>query len=126
MPSELDGRMFTYFFAENHILGCLGGILGRLGKIVWPSWSPKTPQRCAKISQNRPQEPPQRRLEGVPEASGRSLVTKSPRAAQNPPELDFDACGPGCWKSFSWILARFLVDVIHMLYHFSKFLEARF
>ena len=27
MPSELEGLIFPYFFAENRILGCLGGIL---------------------------------------------------------------------------------------------------
>ena len=92
-----------------------------------PRDAPKTPPRCPKISQNRPQEPPQRRLEGVLEASGRSLVTKKrPRAAQNHRDLDFGASGPGFWKFFSRMLARFLVDLIHMFYHCSKFLEVRF
>ena len=27
MPSELEGLIVPYFFAENRILGCLGGIL---------------------------------------------------------------------------------------------------
>ena len=27
MPSELEGFIFPYFFAENRILSCLGGIL---------------------------------------------------------------------------------------------------
>ena len=27
MPSELEGLIFSYFFGENRILGCLGGIL---------------------------------------------------------------------------------------------------
>ena len=27
MPPELEGLIFPYFFAENWILGCLGGIL---------------------------------------------------------------------------------------------------
>ena len=27
MPSELEGHIFLYFFAENRILGCLGDIL---------------------------------------------------------------------------------------------------
>ena len=27
MPSELQGLIFSDFFAENRILGCLGGIL---------------------------------------------------------------------------------------------------
>ena len=102
-------------------------MLGRLGNIFVASWDPKTSPRCAGISQNRPQEPPQRRLEGVPEASGRSLVTKKrPKAAQNPPDLDFGVSGYGVWRVFSRILARFLVDLIHMFYHCSKFLEVRF
>ena len=29
----------------------LGGILGHLGKIFGPSWAPKTPPRCAKMTQ---------------------------------------------------------------------------
>ena len=121
-----------------HILSCwksnlglswkhLGGILGRLGKIFGPSLDPKTPPRCPKINKNRPQEPPQRRLEGVLEASGKSLVTRSaqklPRNLQTlilvPPELDFGSL-------FLRILVRLLGDLIHMFYHFSKFLEVRF
>ena len=99
----------------------LRGILGRLGKIIGPSWAPKTPPRCAKISLNRPQEPPQRRLEGVPEASGRSIVTKNhPRAAQNPPDLDFGASRFGFWKCFSSIFARFLVDFMFEFEHFES------
>ena len=27
MPSELEGLIFSHFFGENRILGCLGGIL---------------------------------------------------------------------------------------------------
>ena len=100
MPPELEGLIFPCFFAENRILGCLGGILEAswvvLAKFFGPSWAPKTPPRCAKISLNRPQERPQRRLEGLPEASGRFIVTKKhPRAPQNPPDLDFGASGFG-------------------------------
>ena len=53
--------------------------MGRLGKIVGPSWAPKTPPRCAKISVNRPQEPPQRRLEGV------RCAKTAPRCLKMPP-----------------------------------------
>ena len=96
-------------------------------QIFWPFWAPKTPPRCAKINQNRPQEPLQRRLEGVSEAPGRFLVAKKhPRAAQNPSDIDFGASGSRFWKFFLRILARFLMDLIHMFYHFSKFSEARF
>ena len=97
--------------------------MGRLGKIFGPSWAPKTPPRCPKINQNRPQEPPQRRLEGVLEATGRSLVTKKrPKAAQNPPDLDFWVSGYGVWKVFS----RFLASIFggfnpHVLARFKVF-----
>ena len=121
MPPELEGLIFPYFFAENRIFGCLGGILEAswavLAKIFGPSWAPTTPPRCARISLNRHQEPPQRR---VPEASGRSRVTKKhPRAAQNPPDLDF--VPPDLWRFFFRILARFVVDLIQMFYHFQSF-----
>ena len=83
MPSELEGLMFPYFFAENRIVGCLGGILeaswAALAKIFGPSWIPKTPPRCAKISQNRSQEPPQRHLEGV------RCAKTAPRCLKIPP-----------------------------------------
>ena len=90
----------------------LGGILGRLGKFFGPSWAPKTPPRCAKLNQNRPQEPPQRRLQGVPEGSGRSLVTKGsaqelPRTLQTsilvPADLDFGGVFDGFWQDVWWI-----------------------
>ena len=53
--------------------------MGRLGKIFGPSWIPKTPPRCAKISQNRSQEPPQRHLEGV------RCAKTAPRCLKIPP-----------------------------------------
>ena len=63
MPSELEGLMFPYFYAENRILGCLGGILeaswavlanflGRLGWILGAQEASKTPQEASKISQD--------------------------------------------------------------------------
>ena len=57
----------------------LGDILGRHGKILGPSWVPMTPPGCAKISQNRAQEPPQSRLEGV------RCVKTAPRCLKMPP-----------------------------------------
>ena len=65
MPSELEGLNFPYFFAEDRILGCLGGILeaswtvlarflGRLGHprrfqdaLLGPQDGPKTYPRAA-------------------------------------------------------------------------------
>ena len=70
MPSELEGLIFPYFFAENRILGCLGGILCAswtvLAKFLG-RWAPKTLPRCATWAPRRPQD-----------------ATKTyPRAAQN-------------------------------------------
>ena len=60
--------------------------MGRLGKIFGPPWIPKTPPRCAKISQNRSQEPPQRRLEGVRCAKAPPRCLKMPpRWPKKPP-----------------------------------------
>ena len=126
MPSELEGLIFPYFFAENRILGCLGAILEAswavLAKILGSLGPPKTRPRCAKISQNRPQEPPQRRLEGVPEASGRSLVTKKqPRPAQNHPDLDVGASKPEFSRIFDikliyiWMFFWIILNKIYNL-----------
>ena len=100
--------------AHFHLLFCLksnlglswrhlGGILGRLGKIVGPSWDPKTPPRCPKINQNRPQEPPQRLLEGVPEASEVSCNQETPKSCPEPSR-------PRFWCLRTWILEVFFMD----------------
>ena len=77
MPSELQGLIFPDFFAENRILGCLGGILeaswavlakvlGRLGPprrlqdaLLGPQDGPKTRPRP---TQERPKTPPKTHL----------------------------------------------------------------
>ena len=77
MPSELEGLIFLYLFAENRILGCLGGILeaswtvlakflGRLGHPrrfqnapLGPQDGPKTRPRP---TQERPKTPPKTHL----------------------------------------------------------------
>ena len=52
MPSEIEGLIFPYFFAQNRIFGCLGGILeaswavlakilGRLGPQLGSNLDPK-------------------------------------------------------------------------------------
>ena len=45
MPSELEGLIFPYFFGENRILGCLGGILEA-------SWIVKSAQELPKMPQD--------------------------------------------------------------------------
>ena len=77
MLSELEGFIFLHFFAENRILGCLGGILeaswtvlakflGRLGHprrfqdaLLGPQDGPKTRPRP---TQERPKTPPKTHL----------------------------------------------------------------
>ena len=77
MPSDLEGLIFLYFFAENRILGCLGGILeaswtvlakflGRLGHprrfqdaLLGPQDGPKTRPRP---TQEPPKTPPKTHL----------------------------------------------------------------
>ena len=53
--------------------------MGHLGKNFQPSWALKTPPSFAKISQNQPQEPPQRRLEIV------RCAKTAPRCLKMPP-----------------------------------------
>ena len=80
MPSELEGLIFSYFFAENRILGCLGGILEaswailanflrRLGLQLGSNLDPKM---ALELPKSRPREP--------------LRAKKRPKAAQNPPK----------------------------------------
>ena len=74
---------FSLLFCWKSNLGLswkhLRSILGSLGKIFGSFWVPKTPPRCAKIRRNRPQEPPQRRLEIV------RCAKTAPRCLKMPP-----------------------------------------
>ena len=72
MPSEIEGLIFPYFFAQNRIFGCLGGILEatwavlekflsrlgpQLGSILDPKMAlelPKSRPRRANRSPKRP------------------------------------------------------------------------
>ena len=86
MPSELEGLIFSYFFGENRILGCLNRIFWVVLAVLapkTPSLGPKTPPRwaqdpqenktkivvirvpCSRAAQERP-----RALQGAPEPMG--------------------------------------------------------
>ena len=58
MPSELEGLIFSYFFGENRILGCLGGILEAswvvLAKFLGLSWPPRRPAWAPRRPQDEP------------------------------------------------------------------------
>ena len=110
MPSELEGFIFPYFFCGKSNLGLswrhLRGILGHLGKKIWPPWASKTSPRWLRISQNRPEELPQRRLDGVRCAKTAPRCLKmppgrpkrAPRQAKRVPREP--KTPPGCRKSF--------------------------
>ena len=62
MPPDLEGLIFTYFFAENRILGCLGGILEAswavLAKFLGRLGSPRRLQDAPKSARIGPKRLP--------------------------------------------------------------------
>ena len=64
MPSELEGLIFSYFFGENRILGCLGSILEAswvvLAEFFGLSWSPRRPGWAPRRPQEVPRSSPRR------------------------------------------------------------------
>ena len=68
MPSELEGFIFSSFFGQNRILGCLGGILEAswvvLAKFLGLSWPPRRPQDEPKTRPRRLQDGPRRLQDG--------------------------------------------------------------
>ena len=122
MPSELEGLIFPYIFAENRILGCLGGILevswavlakflGRLGPQLGSNLDPKMALKLPKSRPRGAYKSPERPLGAKNRPKAAQNLPKPPQgAAQNPPDLDFGASGPGFrsflqgfWQDFGWI-----------------------
>ena len=123
MPSELEGLIFPYFFAENRILGCLGGILeaswavlakvlGRLGPprrlqdaLLGPQDATKTYPRAA---QNTSQD-----ALGSPKPPRNSKTSKmTPKSRWGTPRgLVFGAY----MGAFGTILARILEHFLRLI-----------
>ena len=87
MPSELEGLIFPYFFAENRILGCLGGILEASWAVLAKFLSRLGPQLGSILDPKMVLELPKSRPRGAYRSPKRPLGAKNrPKAAQSPPK----------------------------------------
>ena len=87
MPSELEGLIFPYFFAENRILGCLGGILEASWAVLAKFLSRLGPQLGSNLDPKMALELPKSRPRGAYRSPKRPLGAKNrPKAAQNLPK----------------------------------------
>ena len=87
MPSELEGLIFPYFFAENRILGCLGGILEASWAVLAKFLSRLGPQLGSILDPKMALELPKSRPRGAYRSPKRPLGAKNrPKAAQNLPK----------------------------------------
>ena len=89
MPSEIEGLIFPYFFPQNRIFGCLGGILEVswtvLVKKIGPSWASTWVQLGPQDGSGAAQEPPERSLQITQEASWSQEPPKSrPEPSKTP------------------------------------------
>ena len=87
MPSKLEGFIFPYFFAENRILGCLGGILEVSWAVLAKFLSRLGPQLGSILDPKMALELPKSRPRGAYRTPKRPLGAKNhPKAAQSPPK----------------------------------------
>ena len=87
MPSELEGLIFLYFFPENQILGCLGGILEGSWAVLAKFLSRLGPQLGSILDPKIALELPKSRPRGAYRLPKRPLGAKNrPKAAQNLPK----------------------------------------
>ena len=131
MPSELEGFIFSYFFAENRILGCLGSILeaswtvlakflGRLGHprrfhdaLLGPQDGPKTRPRP---TQERPKTPPKTHLAAQDRQEPQKLRKWPPKVDGVPLGASFLEptwvhLGPFWWGFWNTFCTSFWIDV---------------
>ena len=93
MPSELEGLMFPYFFAENRIVGCLGGILEASWAALAKFWgrlgSPRRLQDAPKSTRIGPKSLPRgiKKASDVPRQRQDALrsLQDGPRGLQDGP-----------------------------------------
>ena len=87
MPSELQGLIFPYFFAENRILGCLGGILEASWAVMVNFLGclgpPRRLQDALKSARIGPKSCPRGDYRSPKRPPG---AKNRPKAAQNPPK----------------------------------------
>ena len=107
MPSELEGLIFPYFFAENRILGCLGGILEASWAVLANFLSRLGPQLGSILDPKMALELPKSRPRGAYRSPKRPLGAKNrPKAAQNPPKPPQGGAQTPSKPRFWTILAR--------------------
>ena len=88
MPSELQGLIFSYFFGENRILGCLGGILETswavLAKVVGRLGPPRRLQDALLGPQDGPKTRPRPTQERSKTLSKTHLAAQDRQEPQKP------------------------------------------
>ena len=124
MPSEIEGLIFPYFFAQNRIFGCLGGILEASWAVLEKNLSRLGPQLGSNLDPKMALELPKSRPRGAYRSPMRPLGAKNrPKAAQNlpnPPPREVPR--PPLSLDFGAFWQRFNQKIDHL----SKFLEAGF
>ena len=107
MPSELEGLIFPYFFAENRILGCLGGILEASWAVLAKFLNRLGPQLGSildpKMALELPKSRPRRAYRSIKKPLG---AKNRPKAAQNLPKPPQGAAQTPSKSRFWGILAR--------------------
>ena len=91
MPSELEGLIFPYFFAENRILGCLGGILEASWAVLAKVLGRLGPPRRLQDGYLAPKTAP-RRDQDLPKSGPKHLPRRTwqPKTAKNLKNLEND------------------------------------
>ena len=107
MSSEIEGLIFPYFFAQNRIFGCLGGILEASWAVLEKNLSRIGPQLGSNLDPKMALELPKGRPRGAYRSPKRPLGAKNrPRAAQNRPKPPQGGAQTPSKPRFWTILAR--------------------
>ena len=114
MPSELEGVIFPYFFVENRILGCLGGILEASWAVLAKVLGRLGPPRRLPDALLGPQDGPND--QDLPKSGPKHLPRRTwqPKTAKNLKNLENDPqksmgypSGPRFWSLHGCIWDHF-------------------
>ena len=106
MPSEIEGLIFPYFFAQNRIFGCLGGILEAswavLAKVLGRLGPPRRLQDgylAAKTAPRRDQDLPKSGPKHLPRRTWQPKTAKNLKNLENDPQKSMGyPSGPRFWS----------------------------